>query len=183
MIGLERGAVRLLPHDPDWDTEAERTVDELRRLLGSAAHDIRHVGSTSIPTIPAKPIIDIAVAAESFSAVLELEELLRKRGYYYRPSASLSNQILLAKGSLYDGTGRRQTHFIHVVGVNSREWWDYLNFREYLIEFPEVAREYAELKLYLARKAPSDRGREEYLAGKSPFLSSVLADAREYYGR
>ena len=71
MIGLEKGRVRLAPHDAEWEAEAERTVAELRALLGDAALDIQHVGSTSVPTIMAKPIIDIAVSAAGFSSVLK----------------------------------------------------------------------------------------------------------------
>ena len=183
MIGLERGKVKLLPHDPEWELEAARTVEELRTLLGSVAKDIRHVGSTSVPTIPAKPIIDIAVAADDFTAVLNLEELLREHGYYYRHEQDLANQLLFAKGSFYDGTGDLQTHFIHVVGIDSREWWDYLNFRAYLIEFTEAAQKYAELKLALAKKVSIDNDRERYLSGKSPFISEILGAARKRYGR
>lgn len=181
MIGLERGRVALLEHNCEWDTEAAKAVAELKELLGDSAVDIQHVGSTSVPTIMAKPIIDIAVAASSFSAVLEHEELLLAHGYYYRPSASISGQLLFAKGSFYDGTGRLQTHFIHVVGKDSPEWKNYIIFRDYLKACPEVARQYEALKLSLAEAHPQDNEREQYLAGKKDFITLTLKEAESFF--
>ena len=66
MIGLRRGDVSLYDHENEWDTEGERTVNELFEILGGDARDIQHIGSTSVKSIKAKPIIDIAVAADSF---------------------------------------------------------------------------------------------------------------------
>ena len=63
-IGLKRGTVRLAEHDPEWEQLARETIGRLRCVLGSVAKDIQHVGSTSIPGIKAKPIIDIAVAVQ-----------------------------------------------------------------------------------------------------------------------
>ena len=182
MLGLKRGTVALLPHDPEWEVEGARTVNELYSILGDAAVDIRHVGSTSVQTTPAKPIIDIAVAVDDFSKVDVLFDALRQRGYYNRPT-ELKDQLLLASGSFYDGTGDLQTHFIHVVPRDSRAWFDYLNFRRYLIEHPSVAEEYGALKISLAAAAPVDNGREKYLAGKHDFITRILATARELYGR
>ena len=180
-LGLARGTVKLFPHDSAWEIEGERTIDELRSLLPGIAIDTAHVGSTSIPTIPAKPIIDIAVSVYDFDTVLTKQEGLRERGYYFVPAASGEGQLLFAKGSHYDGTGNLQTHFIHVVKVNSREWFDYLNFRDYLSEYREVAEKYAELKLRLARENSTNR--ESYTSAKSEFIRDVLAKASRYYGR
>ena len=180
-LGLARGAVKLFPHDPKWESEGSRTADELCSLLPDVIIDAAHVGSTSIPTIPAKPIIDVALAVYDFDAVLEKRELLRERGYHFVPSASGDSQLLFAKGSYYEGTGNLQTHFIHAVKVNSREWFDYLNFRDYLTEYREVAEKYAELKLRLAREHLADR--ERYTASKNEFIRDVLVKASLYYGR
>ena len=69
MIGLESGTVRLCDHEIEWEIEAKRTIEELYSILGEVADKIEHVGSTSIKSIKAKPIIDIAVAVKSFEAV------------------------------------------------------------------------------------------------------------------
>ena len=114
MLGLKRGTVKLVPHEEAWEREAEETIRRLRSLLGDAAADLQHVGSTAIPGILAKPILDIAVGAEDFSAVLARRQALEEAGFFLR-SSSIENQLLFACGSYVDGTGDEQTHFIHVV--------------------------------------------------------------------
>ena len=185
MIGLESGTVRLCDHDVEWEIEAKRTVEELSEILGDVAVDIAHVGSTSIKSIKAKPIIDIAVAVNDFAAILALEDKLKERGYYYRPKTDMGEQLLFACGSRYDGTGRLQTHFIHVVKAGSMDWINYINFRDHLNANPDVAREYEALKVSLAADAPVDKGRKRYLAGKNDFIRYTLRKAlvKSYLGR
>lgn len=178
MIGLKRGTVRLCDHDPAWELEAARTMDELKNLLGDAVQAIAHVGSTSVSTIKAKPIIDIALAVKTLSDIYPYAEVLQAHGYYIRPNA-LEGQILLACGSFYEGTGEGQTHFIHVVETDSAQWREYLLFRDYLRAFPWIAKEYEALKLALAAKVPVDHGREQYLAGKHDFIEETLRQAKD----
>ncbi len=178
VLGLKRGTVALFPHDPEWEREAERTVRVLKSILGDAAVDIRHVGSTSIKSIKAKPIIDIAVEVNDFDAVMVKRSWLEAAGFYYRSGGdTLPDQLLFAAGSFYDGTGDEQTHFIHVVKANSIQWRDYINFRDYMNANPEAARAYEDLKVRLAREFPVDQGREHYLAGKREFIAYVLRKA------
>ena len=70
MIGLKRGTVQLCSHEKEWEEEAQKTICRLRNILGGAAKDIQHVGSTAIPAIRAKPIIDIAMAVDRFDDIL-----------------------------------------------------------------------------------------------------------------
>jgi hypothetical protein len=136
-------------------------------------------------SIKAKPIIDIAVAVKDFSNILALEDKLLERGYYYRPKTDMGDQLLFACGSRYNGTGRLQTHFIHVVKTGSMDWINYINFRDYLNSNIEVAREYEALKVRLAAEAPLDSGREKYLAGKHDFICYTLRKAlvKSYLGK
>lgn len=177
MIGLKRGTVKLLNHEKEWELEAQRTIFRLYKIIGTVARDIQHVGSTSILTIKAKPIIDIAVAVDDFKDVLALEAELNHNGFYYRPNANLEDQLLFACGSYYDGTGDLQTHFIHVVLADSMEWINYINFRDYLNKTPTVAKAYEDLKISLASEAPVDKGRERYLRGKHDFIVYTLRKA------
>ena len=176
MLGLKRGTVKLVPHEEAWEREAEETVRRLRSLLGDAAADIRHVGSTAIPSIMAKPILDIAVAAADFDAVLARRQALEDAGFFLRPS-SIENQLLFACGSYATGEGDEQTHFIHVVKKDGPDWRNYLNFRDYLRANPEEAKAYETLKLSLAAAAPDDPGREKYTAGKHEFIRRTLEKA------
>lgn len=180
MIGLKRGTVELYDHEKEWEIEAQSTIERLRKILGATAKDIQHVGSTSIISIKAKPIIDIAVAVDNFDYILALESKMKSGGFWYRPKSELADQLLFASGSLYEGTGDMQTHFIHVVHTNSMEWKNYINFRNYLNNTPEAARAYEDLKVSLAAAAPIDAGREKYLAGKHEFIAYTLRKAMVY---
>ncbi|MEE1185657.1 MAG: GrpB family protein [Acutalibacteraceae bacterium] len=185
MIGLKRGTVKLCEHEKEWEIEAQNTIFRLKKILGNVANDIQHVGSTAIPSIKAKPIIDIAVAVDDFNDVIALEKELKDEGFYYRPQSDLRGQLLFASGSLYEGTGDLQTHFIHVVRTNSMDWINYINFRDYLNSTPTVAKEYEELKVSLAMQAPIDSGREKYLKGKHDFIVYTLRKAlvKSYLGK
>ncbi len=187
MIGLKRGTVRLCEHEKEWEIEAQNTIVRLKRILGDVIKDIQHVGSTSILSIKAKPIIDIAVAVDNFDDILAFENELKNEGFYYRPNAqaSLRNQLLFACGSFYDGSGELQTHFIHVVLTDSMDWLNYINFRDYLNSKPSVAKEYERLKVSLSQQAPVDSGREKYLNGKHDFIVYTLRKAlvNSYLGK
>ena len=178
-LGLKRGTVALVPHETAWELEAARTIEKLKGILGNAAMDMQHVGSTAIPAICAKPIVDIAVSVRSFADINEKQAELEAQGFYRR-SWNDEGQELFACGSHYDGTGDRQTHFIHVVLADSPEWRDYLNFRDYLNAFPAVASAYEELKLSLAAANPEDAGREKYTSGKHAFIRQTLREAAEW---
>ena len=82
MIGLKRGTVELHPHDPEWDICAAKTIEILKSILGPVACDIRHVGSTAIPAIKAKPIIDIAVAVRHLDDILPFVASMQEHGFY-----------------------------------------------------------------------------------------------------
>lgn len=185
MIGLKRGTVQLCEHEKEWEIEAQNTIARLKEILGDVIKDIQHVGSTSILTIKAKPIIDIAVAVDKFDDILAYEKELKDAGFYYRPKSDLGAQLLFASGSLYEGTGDLQTHFIHVVLTGSMDWINYINFRDYLNKTPSVAKEYEDLKVSLALQAPIDRGREKYLKGKHDFIVYTLRKAlvKSYLGK
>ena len=177
MLGLQRGTVRLYPHETAWEAEAEQTIIMLQKLLGDNAKEIQHVGSTAVPAICAKPIIDIALAADSFDDVMKHLPKLQAAGFYYRAQNNISGQKLFACGSFYDGTGDLQTHFIHVVLTDSEQWRDYILFRDYLNQHADTAKAYESLKLSLAEAAPVDAGRERYLQGKRDFIATVLRKA------
>ena len=187
MIGLKRGTVQLCEHEKEWEIEAQNTIDRLKEILVDVIKDIQHVGSTSILTMKAKPIIDIAVAVDEFDDILAYEKELKDAGFYYRPNAqaSIRDQLLFACGNYYDGTGDLQTHFIHVVLTGSMDWINYINFRDYLNKTPSAAKAYEDLKVSLAQQVPVDSGREKYLKGKHDFIMYTLRKAwvNSYLGK
>lgn len=187
MIGLERGRVDLLPHAPEWNYEAVRTINVLKSILGEVIKEAEHVGSTAINNIKAKPIIDIAVAVTDFPNVITCNGKLLSSGFYYLYaldnahnviteeidfSAPDVRQLLYACGGLYDGSNLLQTHFIHVVKAESNEWRDYINFRDYLNADPIIAKEYEKLKISLYKKFADNR--EKYTARKNDFIKRII---------
>ncbi len=183
MIGLKRGMVQLYKHQREWKIEAESAISRLKDILGEVALDIQHVGSTSISYIKAKPIIDIVVAVDSFDRVMALASKLEQGGFYFRDE-NIKDQLLFASGSYYEGVGEDQTHFVHVVRADSEQWWDYINFRNYLNSHVKVAREYEALKVALALEY-ADGGRDHYFAGKNAYIKRLLVRARlwSYMGK
>lgn len=174
MIGLKRGTVKLYDHQQQWDVEANNTILKLRSILKDVIKDIQHIGSTSIKSIKAKPIIDIVIAVDNFEEILSYKDKLQNSGFYYISKSDIKNQLLFACGNYYEKTGDLQTHFIHVVKTNSIDWINYINFRNYLNENLSVAKGYENLKIELAQKYADDVDRKRYLQGKHDFIVNIL---------
>lgn len=168
MIGLKRGTVELRPHDSEWDQIAKNTVAELEDILGSVAVSVQHVGSTSIKTMSAKPIIDIAVAVQDFSDILQKLPALETHGYIRRNIGNVG-EVFLSCG---DDIANTRTHHIHIVMLDSRQWRDYIFFRDYMNARPNAAAEYESLKRELMKKYKNDRMR--YTDGKAEFIENIL---------
>ena len=168
MIGLERGTVRLLPYDVQWQAHGRKHCQRIASALSLPACRVMHVGSTSVPGLCAKPIIDIAVAVDDFDG--QITQAMESAGYLYRPDADTEWQRLFVEGE-----GNWRSAHIHVVKYQSMEWRNYLNFREYLIAFPNVRDQYAALKAKLAQKYPDDR--QAYTEAKAEFIRYTLRKA------
>ena len=173
-IGMKRGTVYLEPHQADWERTAEKTICILRSILGSTAADIQHIGSTSIKTINAKPIIDIAVAVNEYELILNKCDELEKADIIFRFDER-PEQLLFVMGDFEKDTC---SHHIHVVLHDSDEWNNYINFRDYLNSNIQAAREYETTKLRLAEQYPDDR--IAYTDGKHEVIDRLLAEAREW---
>ena len=141
-LGLKRGTVQLEPHDKQWDDVAAQTIKTLKSILGDDAIDIQHIGSTAIPAIKAKPIIDIAVGVTDFEKIMSHNEQLEKEGIFYRGS-DVEHQVLYVMG---DMEADIRTHHIHIVKWNGTEWKNYIHFRDYLNANENVALQYEKLK-------------------------------------
>lgn len=174
MVGLKRGIVKLSEYQDIWKVKAEQTVAELKSLLHDVAIDIQHIGSTAIPSIHAKPIIDIAVGVHDLDDIMPYVETLKNRHYIFR-GEDVPGQILFVKGDFEKDT---RTHHIHVVKWKGIEWNNYINFRDYLNAFPEKAKVYDMCKLRLAKQFPQDRS--GYTKGKQTLVSALLEEAKEW---
>ena len=171
-LGLKRGTVELQPHQKSWEENADQTISVLKRVLGSAAVDIQHIGSTAIKGICAKPIIDLVIGVHAFEDILSMTSALEEIGVIYR-GQDHPGQHLFVMGDFEADT---RTHHIHVVIFESAEWVNYLNFRDYLNTHPEKAYEYDVLKRDLVERYSLDRGK--YTSGKQTFIDRFLKEAK-----
>jgi len=169
MIGLERGTVKLAPYTTEWKRLFEQEKALLQAAVGDYVLDIQHVGSTSIPGMVAKSIIDIGIAVRSFEEATVCVNPIKQLGYEYRGEHGIPRRHFFVKGD-------PRTHHVHVNEIDSRDWENQVLFRDDLIRHPEIAQEYAELKMELAQRFPTDR--QAYLDGKAPFIERVLRLAR-----
>lgn len=167
-LGLKRGIVQLEPHDKQWDEAAIQTIKNLKSILGDDAVDIQHIGSTAIPAIKAKPIIDIAVGVTDFEKIMSYNEQLQKDGIFYRGS-DVENQILYVMGDMENDT---RTHHIHIVKWNGIEWKNYIHFRDYLNDNENMALQYQKVKEELESKYADNRGL--YTKGKKDIIDIIL---------
>ncbi len=163
--------VEIAEYDPRWpslyDEERKRILD----ALGDLAVGVEHAGSTAVPGLGAKPIIDIMVAVRTLSDVEHCIQPLEGLGYEYRGEAGVPGRLFFRKF-----TGGVRTHHLHIVERSGEQWERNVLFRDYLRLHPDVAGQYYELKKRLAKEFGVDP--EGYLAGKAEFIESVLARAR-----
>ncbi len=167
------GAISVKDYDPTWVTLFEQEKARIEAALGSLGVRIEHFGSTAVPGLPAKPIIDILVGVQSMtearaSCIASLSTL----GYTHITGLeSWLPSLFFRMG----GAGT-WTHHLHVLEPSHPQWTDWLLFRDYLREHPDVARAYADVKRALAFVC-GDRI-ADYRNGKHGFISAVIARAR-----
>ena len=172
-LGLKRGIVQLEPHDKQWDEAAIQTIKNLKSILGDDAVDIQHIGSTAIPAITAKPIIDIMPVVESLDAIDAVASEFEKIGYVYMGEYGITGRRYLYKGA------NEHTHHIHIFSKNDNEnITRHLAFHDYLNKHDDVKEAYANLKKELAKKYPNDI--EGYCDGKDAFVKKYQAEALKY---
>jgi GrpB-like predicted nucleotidyltransferase (UPF0157 family) len=173
MLGCERHLVRLVPHQAAWSELFQQEAVQLRAALGDRVVRIEHVGSTSIPGLDAKPILDIVVAVRDMSEVAAFEQAVRPLGYIHQVENDQPGRLYFPK-RLPDN---RSTHHLNITELGTECWFTHVAFRDYLREHPEAREEYRKLKLDLARRHSTDRA--AYQEGKGAFIERVLSLARE----
>ena len=171
MLGLERDKVVLVPYQTIWTKLFEEEKGRLEEVIGNKILDIQHIGSTAVPGLSAKPILDIGVAVRSFEAAFALVYSIEELGYTYRGENGIPRRHYFVKGS----PDKRTCH-LHMFEKTNEEWTTHLLFRDYLRAHPEVTAAYQQLKEDLAAKCPNDR--EAYTDGKHEFIQAVLRKAR-----
>ncbi len=166
MYGMRKDELRLLPHDPVWKDDFSAEKNRIADALGDSSVRIEHVGSTSIPTVHAKPILDIAILCGE-KGVEPVARALARLGYEYR--GQFGDQV----GHYYavlDSADIRLCQ-AHVFTEATADWHSKLTFRDVLRQNLELAREYDDYKLGLAKVAAS---KTEYAEMKSRWVDAFI---------
>jgi GrpB-like predicted nucleotidyltransferase (UPF0157 family) len=156
-------AIRIVDPDPGWPAAAQAELHRLAEALGPVAVRLDHVGSTAVPGLPAKPVVDLQVSVAALEPAAAYVEPLERLGYLHVP---------------YDGypffgrpRARPRTHHVHVCASGSHNELRHLAVRDFLRTHPEEARAYATLKREVAARHPGDR--EGYMAGKDAYVLAL----------
>jgi GrpB-like predicted nucleotidyltransferase (UPF0157 family) len=169
--GARSEPVRLVPYDPAWPAAFERERVALEASIGPwVVGGIHHVGSTAVPGLEAKPIVDILVGVEDLGSSRECFEPLAALEYLYAPYRSDEMHWFCKPHP------DRRTHHLHLAPLTGRRYADELAFRDRLRADPATAERYAKLKRELADRFPEDR--EAYTEAKTDFIRAALEAAR-----
>ena len=162
--------VTVYPYDPQWPREFEAIRIELEAALGPLALRIEHVGSTSVPGLSAKPIIDIEVVIRDYDIFPEVVEKLALAGYEHEGDLGIPER----EAFRYEGKDHLQKHHLYVCPQSSRELHRHLTFRDYLRSHPEAVRRYGEAKEKAARKYPDSI--DDYIRCKTPCIEAIYTE-------
>lgn len=172
MLGLKYGTVELTPYTEEW----ERAFLEERARLGEALSDmpceIEHVGSTAVPGLCAKPILDIAIGVPTGASLEPVFPALERLGYEYRGDAGSAGGHVFVRG--YSPLVR--TYHLHLVSRDDPQWERYLLLRDFLRQNPEACKAYLDEKRALANRYPANR--MAYTDGKDEIVRRLLDEGR-----
>lgn len=171
--------IEVVDYDPNWSYEFAELKRVIGTQLGHLALSIEHVGSTSVPGLAAKPIIDLDIVIESNVLLPDVIQSLAELGYVHEGDLGIPEREAFGyKGNNVprDGTGRTwQTHHLYVCPQDSKALARHIVFRDYLRNNSDTASAYGKLKSDLAQKFPHDI--DSYLKGKEAFIDTVVARA------
>ena len=179
-----RDEVVLAPYDQKWPVMfRDEAAHLLRCLPKDLIRRVEHFGSTAVPGLTAKPIVDVLVEVTDLKATrLQMAPILEAQGYdyFWRPTFGDNGGPFYAWFIKRDQSTADRTHHIHLVEREFAGHWDRLLFRDYLIEHPGVAAEYGRLKDELVSAFANDR--VAYTQGKTEFIVEITGKAKEFYG-
>ena len=167
--------ITIVDYRPEWPKLCEQELDQLEDIIGPYVADIQHIGSTSVPGLAAKPIIDIMIGVDALAIADHFcVKPMVDNGYEYVQAyeSQIPHRRYFRKS---DQEGKR-THHLHLVEVDSQWWERHILFRDYLREYPEDRDAYGELKKKLAEREYEDK--HEYTRAKTEFITKILEKAR-----
>ncbi len=159
--------VEVVEHNREWRDLFQVESKSVAQALGQSIVAIHHIGSTSIPNIHAKPIIDLLIEVKDINKVDCKNLAMEKIGYEALGEFGMVNRRYFRK----DNSLGIRTHHVHIFEANSAEIERHLAFRDYMIAHPAEAQQYSNLKRKLAQQYPRDI--ESYMDGKDEFIKNI----------
>ncbi len=138
--------IHIAPYDPKWSIVFQTEKTLLQQALDDNLIDIQHIGSTAVPGLPAKPIIDIMIIVKSLiNAKTDYPSILKKLDYvYWTEDPKANKRMFLVKGM--PPYGNLRTHHLHIIQPDNYEFMQRSNFVEYLCKHAEIVKEYEKVK-------------------------------------
>ncbi|WP_035566625.1 GrpB family protein [Hymenobacter sp. IS2118] len=167
--------VELVPHNPRWDHDFTQEAVAIRHALGDNMEAIHHVGSTAVPGMLAKPVIDVLCVVTSLAAVDAAVPRIQALGYTAKGEYGLAGRHYFQKK---DAHGVR-SHHVHVYGTGADPIERHLAFRDFLRAHPAAAARYSAVKKMALTSLPLTR--QAYQDWKAPFILATLAEAMRWY--
>ena len=177
MIGLKHNQNLLVDYDPKWPSLFEAERDRLQSVLGDISRGIEHYGSTSVPGLRAKPIIDILVGILPLNAWVRCQQPLESLGYDYSDHAGVPGHYIFGRGRDLN----ERTHLVHIIEFNGPSWRSNLAFRDALRASRNLREEYIIAKEAAVKLAPE--GRAKYNELKQSFFEKVNLEEFEKPGK
>lgn len=171
---MTKEKIKLVEYDPSWPEKFQREKQKIMEAIGQHVLAIEHVGSTAIPFIVAKPVIDIQIGVKTLRDAVPCIPKLEKLGYEYLSSIEslIPNRRLFSKRS-----GGKKEFYIHMWQYQAEEWEEFLLFRDYLREHKETAKEYEFVKKHMAKRFPEEE--VAYSIGKEGFIQVIIQRAKK----
>ncbi|MEA2364087.1 MAG: hypothetical protein QOD71_3232 [Thermoleophilaceae bacterium] len=163
-------AVRIVDYDPAWPALADAELHRIREAVGDVAVRLEHVGSTAVPGLAAKPILDLLLSVEPIEPRERYVERLERLGYLFAPAPESPERHFFARPP-----ERPRTHHLHVCEAGSEHEFRHVAVRDFLRGHPDDAAHYAALKRRLVARHPQDR--LSYIEGKEQFVTALEARA------
>ena len=167
---IDKRRVGVASYNPNWKNMYKEESEKIKNILNDIIIDIHHIGSTAIPGIKAKPVIDILVEVKDIEEVDQYNHKMEELGYEAMGEYGIPKRRFFRKGE------NNRTHHIHIFQTGNEEIERHINFKEYLIAHPDKAREYSKLKEELVNKYTYDV--ENYTNSKSDFIKEIDRKAK-----
>lgn len=185
--------ITILPYDPEWPDLFREEEALLKKILQPLSPVIEHIGSTAVPGLCAKPVIDMLVGLPSYDDIVTASQLMQLPRYIYMKmyedalpfrrffvkvhakEAEKLPRIINKEDDVPPAITQNHTHHIHIVEINSPFWKEHLLFRDHLRKHQHAREAYAILKEHLAER--EWKSSNEYAAAKAKFIRSVIQQA------